>query len=536
MNWSKQILFQVAFGLGILLLLFVHNGSISLWDQDEAAYAGFGFQMLKTGKYLIPEFFWSEVHRKTPLLFWEIAALFRLFGLNEFALRLPNALSVLTTIIAVFFFSKEIFDKQKAFVIAAVLATSFLVVVLAKIAVTDAGVLMYCTLCAISLYFILQKTSNWWVFLFWISFALGLLQKGPPVVIFSLVFFIALAVFHADRKALLFLKPWFGLPLAILPFLYWLNLTYQSESGADFISWFVDWYILKRINSSVFGQTGPPGTHLIFMALSFLPYFMFFPQALWVGMHDLFKRKDPNAIFFGCWLVAGWLFYEISPSKLPTYVIAAHIPVAFLIGNKMVDLSAAKFNPKKVFVLLQYLLLGLISVAIFVLPFILKFGIEFKILFAISASVLILFLFLSYYFGYRQRNILWLLGFGLALQLIVWVVLMPKVDKLKDATKQVAIYLKSELPENAIVIIGNDFGRPPSLPFYLMQHFDDVREQKDLELLWSLYNSMQQGALILNKEQYDFFKIRNQAIICRQFSSFLTDRKERSDYYVVVQY
>lgn len=535
MKWIEHKYFQLGFGIGVLVLLIVNNHSLSLWDQDEAAYAGFAFNMLNTGQYLMPEFFWSEVHRKTPLLFWDIAASFKIFGINEFALRLPAVFTVLITLTSVYVFSKSIFDRQKAFVITAILSTSLLVIVLAKVAVTDAGVLMCCSLCAIAAFKILSKIPGWWAALFWVSFSLGLLQKGPPILIFSVLLLLLLAIFHPDRKNLLGLKPWFGLPLALLPFLYWLYLTNQSENGTAFISWFVDWYILKRINDSVFGQSGPPGTHLVFMALSFVPYFMFFPQAFWMGMRDFFKCKDANAIFFGCWLVAGWFFYEISPSKLPTYVIAAHVPIAFLIGNKLIEFSESRFRPISAFVWIQYFILGLVVIAIPILPFVLKLDWETKTIFLICGIILLSSLILSVVIGFKKRSIAWILVFGLLLQLVVWGALMPQVDKLKYATRQVALYLKSELPENSAVVIGNDFGRPPSLPFYLMLYFSNVSEQKDFEALWSAYSEMEKGALILNAEQYQFFVGKGVNLNIRQFSSFITDRKERSDYYVVVK-
>jgi hypothetical protein len=535
MKWIEHKYFQLGFGIGVLVLLFVNNHSLSLWDQDEAAYAGFALNMLKTGQYLIPDFFWSEVHRKTPLLFWDIAASFKLFGINEFALRLPTVIAVLITLLVVYYFAKSVFDKNRAFVIAAVLSTSLLVVVLAKVAVTDAGILMCCTLSAIAIYQILNKRTQLWALLFWVAFSVGLLQKGPPIVIFSVLLLFSLAVFHPLRKNLLGLKPWFGLPLALFPFLYWLYLTNQSENGAAFISWFVDWYILKRISDSVFGQSGPPGTHLVFMALSFVPYFMFFPQAFWLGMRDLFKRKDSNSIFFGCWLVAGWFFYEISPSKLPTYVIAAHVPIAFLIGNKLIEFSESRFRPISAFVWIQYFIMGIVVIAIPILPFVFKLDWATKTIFLICGIVLLSSLILSFVIGFRKHCISWILAFGLLLQLMVWGVLMPQVDKLKDATRQVALYLRSALPENSVVVIGNDFGRPPSLPFYLMQHFGDVSEQKDFEALWSAYSEMGKGALILNAEQYQFFVGKGVNLNMRQFSSFITDRKERSDYYVVIK-
>ncbi len=57
-----------------ILCLLPGLDTTPLWDQDEAAYAGFAHQMLATGDWRLPGFAWSEVHRKPPLHFWLIAS------------------------------------------------------------------------------------------------------------------------------------------------------------------------------------------------------------------------------------------------------------------------------------------------------------------------------------------------------------------------------------------------------------------------------------------------------------------------------
>jgi 4-amino-4-deoxy-L-arabinose transferase-like glycosyltransferase len=64
----------------VIVNAFVRNASTPLWDQDEAAYAGFARRMIETGNWVVPEFMWSEPHRKPPFLFWSIAVSFKLFG------------------------------------------------------------------------------------------------------------------------------------------------------------------------------------------------------------------------------------------------------------------------------------------------------------------------------------------------------------------------------------------------------------------------------------------------------------------------
>ena len=67
-------------------LLLVGCYTWPIFDQDEAAYAGFAMKMVQSGDWVIPEYYWSDVHRKTPLHFWMIAYSYSIFGMNEWAI------------------------------------------------------------------------------------------------------------------------------------------------------------------------------------------------------------------------------------------------------------------------------------------------------------------------------------------------------------------------------------------------------------------------------------------------------------------
>ena len=202
----------------LAFILFAGN-THSLTDQDEAAYAGFAKQMIESGNWVTPDFMWSEVHRKPPLHFWNIAISYKVFGVNEFAVRFPSALFVLLTCLLVFVAGKKIVGERLALLWVIVLSTSLLVPVLCKISVTDSTLLFFTTACAFSFYFVLQHRAWKWVLVFWVSFALALLTKGPPVVLFALGLSGLLLVLHPNRRNLIMFHPWLFLPLALLPLL-----------------------------------------------------------------------------------------------------------------------------------------------------------------------------------------------------------------------------------------------------------------------------------------------------------------------------
>src|SRR6516225_45567 len=170
MNWNVRI----AGGAALLfLVLFVRLGSLSLWDQDEAAYAGFGSRMIETGNWIIPEFPWSELHRKPPLHFWAIAASFAAFGINEFSLRLESAMSVFLLFVLIYHEGKKLWGKEVAFTSACVLGTSLLVPALGHVALTDGALLLFVTLSMLSWLQVMQDGPFHYVILFWLGFSLA---------------------------------------------------------------------------------------------------------------------------------------------------------------------------------------------------------------------------------------------------------------------------------------------------------------------------------------------------------------------------
>jgi 4-amino-4-deoxy-L-arabinose transferase-like glycosyltransferase len=526
--------FQLVVLLFLIVLLFINNGNVSYWDQDEAAYAGFALKMIETKNWLIPDFYWAEIHRKTPLHFWNIIVSYKIFGVNEFAVRFSSALSVALVYLIVYFFTRKLTqNRQVGFYALLVLATSLYIPVLAKVAVTDATLLLLSTLCAIALYFILETKAFKWTLLFWTSFALALLTKGPPIIIFTTILVILLAVLSPNRKNLIRLHPWFFLPIAFFPLGYWVYLCIQSDGGA-FINWLVDWYILKRVNGSVLGQTGPPGTHFLLILVVFLPYFMFLPKSFQNGYKGLIKR-DPIDLFLAAWFIAGWFFYEFSPSKLPAYVVVAHVPLAILIGRTIANFELEK--PKRFWFMLQFILTSSIYLGLIVVGFFIVLPKQLQLYATLLGGVLLVLNCLTFFVFNQSKFIKSLFSINLFFQFFIWTFLIVPVEDLKNAPKKIATYIDKNAKPNSEICIANDFGHPPSLPFYLYLHFKTITFEKDTLKLWQDYKDTKVNKVfILDKNQKDYFLKKENNLHFTSFEAFFTDRKECSNYYVLFNY
>lgn len=79
----------------VLFSLFAGLGSVPLFDEDEGAYSEVAREMIVSGDFVTPRLNGETFFHKPPMIYWAQAASVGLFGLNEFALRLPCALASL---------------------------------------------------------------------------------------------------------------------------------------------------------------------------------------------------------------------------------------------------------------------------------------------------------------------------------------------------------------------------------------------------------------------------------------------------------
>jgi 4-amino-4-deoxy-L-arabinose transferase-like glycosyltransferase len=305
------------------LLALLAGLTAPLWDQDEAAYAGFALRMVETGDWLVPAFTWSDVHRKPPLTSWMIASSFSAFGVHTWSARLPGVLSFIGTCAALAWLGAPLFGRERARDAALVLGTS-LALIGGKIALTDTPLLMCTTVVILTLLARMAgDTRSTTLALFWAGVAAALLTKGPAIVVTLGVAFLVLLA-HPNRRALL--VPVLGLPLAAAPLLAWGWAAWRDDPAT--IQWMIDWYILRR-GQVLFGQTGPPGTFALTLLVFLFPWSAALPGAL----RQLWReRRDPLNIGLWAWLAGGWIVWEMFPTKLPMYAAGAWPAVALLVA------------------------------------------------------------------------------------------------------------------------------------------------------------------------------------------------------------
>jgi len=521
-------------GLMLVVNLLWMNHSVSLWDEDEAAYAGFGIEMLRTGDWVHPNYQWSIIHRKTPFHFWTIAVSYQLFGINEFAVRIPSVLAILFTCLLVYRLGRALFGEKEALWAAVILATSVQLPLMGKISFTDASLLLFQTIAVLSLFNFLYKPSWKWNSLFWGSMAIGILVKGPPIILLTGGIWLLTAIFHPKRKVLIKTHPWFLGPVALIPFAAWCYASYtqdytlweQSDSNLPFETWWQiedngrkihllpflwDWYVMRRIGGSVLGQSGFWGYHFVVLTVAFLTWLPFW----FASIRSIFTRPkniSEKQLLLIFWVIMGWFFWELMSSKLPSYAMAAQPALAILMAfqiNNTIQYNTTN-NWVKGGLAFYTVVFALIIV---LLPIAGYYYIGSATLFYLVPMSLILTSTLYYVFKHKQTPeafVRQLAVHGAVFMFLVWACVAPLVEnspaKSFDDIIETAYQLVDQNASARLIFTGLDIKqRKISLLVYAKRYFGKYEELSVEEAIRALKTN-DAATLIIGTESIETIK------------------------------
>jgi 4-amino-4-deoxy-L-arabinose transferase-like glycosyltransferase len=375
--WAKSAA-RTGWAVLILATLYVsyfsHLGTIGFVGPDEPRYAWIARDMFETGDWVTPRLYGKPWFEKPPLYYWGAAVGFKLFGVREAAARLPSAISALLLTLALGWLALRLYGRETALWLLLLLPTSLGMMGFSHAAATDMPFSGMLTIAMVSAAVVLGLTRNEntpviprtpWLALISFGFFLGLavLAKGPAAILLSggAVFFWAV-----------FTKRWrdaFRLfhPAAIVAFcltaLPWYVLC--ARRNPDFFRIFIIEHNFKRFLTPEFQHIQPFWFYGPILILAVLPWSATFLWAAFTG--GIWVTRQPSlpraAAFFACWIAFCLVFFSVSQSKLPGYILPAIPPVLLFLARSLVTWAR---NNRRAFGAVHLLFaLGLLGVAEF---------------------------------------------------------------------------------------------------------------------------------------------------------------------------
>ncbi|HEX7960439.1 MAG TPA: glycosyltransferase family 39 protein [Terriglobales bacterium] len=286
---------------------------------------------------------------KAPLMYWSIAASFKVFGIHEWSARLPLALGTLALLLAVFWIAKKIFSDYAGACAAAVLATSFGLYIFTRILIPDVLVALWLTL---AMGFFLEsletsvpsRRSCWGIA---IACALNVLTKGLIGVVFPVaIIFVFLALIR-NLKRLLKMHLLSSASIFLIVAAPWhilagLRNPAQGSLKGFFWFYFVNEHFLRYLNKRMPRDydTVPLLLFWALMLVWLLPWSAYLFNSLAEipnRLSDFNANMSPRAranLLFAVWAALVLLFFTFS-TRQEYYVLPALPALALLIGGWM---------------------------------------------------------------------------------------------------------------------------------------------------------------------------------------------------------
>jgi 4-amino-4-deoxy-L-arabinose transferase-like glycosyltransferase len=321
----------------ILLCLVVFLPGLSVMpplDRDEPRFAEASRQMLESGDFVDIRF-QNEPRLKKPVgIYWLQAASAALFSSpgdrHIWPYRLPSTLGATLAVLLTAAIGAQLFGRAAGWTAAFLMATSLLLGVEARLAKTDA--VQLATVCAAQLALArayLQRerpAGHAGPILFWGAVGLGILVKGPIIVMVSGFTALGLALLEHEAGWLKRLKPWPYALLAPLIVLPW-GIAIMLQTKGAFLTEAVGHDLLGKVAGAQEAHGAPPGFFLVTFWATFWPGSLLAGLALpWVWRH----RREPAVRFCLAWLVPSWIVFELVPTKLPHYTLPLFPAIALL--------------------------------------------------------------------------------------------------------------------------------------------------------------------------------------------------------------
>jgi 4-amino-4-deoxy-L-arabinose transferase-like glycosyltransferase len=351
-NHSASLAARFAWILLILATLYIcyfHNlGAVGFVGPDEPRYAWIARDMVETGDWVTPRLYGKPWFEKPVLYYWGTALSFRLFGVGEAPARFPSALAALFATLSMAWLALRFYGVETARWLLLLLPTTVGMIGFSHAAATDmpfAAMLAIAMVFAARLLGLVPKSSTSFTssnsftsFLFGFFLGLAVLAKGPAAIVLSGGAVLLWAVFTRRwRDSFRCLHP-IAIASFCLTALPWYILC--ARRNPDFFRTFIVEHNFRRYLTPEFQHIQPFWFYVPILLIAFAPWTL---ALLWTVVIRVVRREhkfqlSPISLFLLSWAIFCLIFFSISKSKLPGYILPAVPAIGLLLARSYVHL------------------------------------------------------------------------------------------------------------------------------------------------------------------------------------------------------
>ena len=321
-------------------LFFYGLGQFGLIGADEPRYAQVAREMLERHDWITPILGGHPWLEKPPLYYWQAMLVYAAFGVSDVTARIPSVLDSTLLVVAVYLFFRR-FRRGVEIDAALITASCAGIIGYARAASMDMALAAAFSVGMLAWWAWHESEKRGYLALFYVCMALGMLAKGPvaPFLAAAVIAFFA----GAARDLRLVMRTLWppGILLFCLIAVPW-YVAVQTRNPQFFHEFILE-HNLSRFSTNLYHHREPVWYYLPVTALALVPWIVFVLAAF---VHSLrawwADRKSASAqadfelqfdLFASLWLIVPVVFFSLSRSKLPGYILPAVPAGAVLLAD-----------------------------------------------------------------------------------------------------------------------------------------------------------------------------------------------------------
>jgi hypothetical protein len=326
-----------------------------LMDDVDAVQAQIARNMLVSGDYVTARLDGVAYLEKAPLVYWMMAASYKIFGVHDWTARLPLALAVVLLCFVTYRFGRWAFDDRAGMFAGIVLATSVGLFLFTRILIPDAMLTLTITGAIWTWLRLLEpdeERPHRWAVMMGLCFGAGLLLKGLIAVVFPILAglaFVAVTRQLFRRAAWKKLDLWLVAAIAVLIAAPWHILAavnnpptfaFSLHSGPGeyrgfFWFYFFNEHFLRFLNMRYPRDynTVPRIWFWLLNLVWLFPWSAYLPAAL-KQSYSTWSRASRARLMAVCWIGVVMVFFTFSTTQ-EYYSMPIYPAIALLLGSTM---------------------------------------------------------------------------------------------------------------------------------------------------------------------------------------------------------
>jgi 4-amino-4-deoxy-L-arabinose transferase-like glycosyltransferase len=334
--------FLLALAVIWAIIYLTSAASPALLDDADTVHAEAAREMAASNNFVTLYANNIRYLEKAPLMYWLIALSYKVFGVNEFAARLPIALATLALIFVTFYVGKYLFDERAGFYAGLIIATCVGIYLFTRVLWPDVMLTLLLELAFYSFLRAMENKNSRWAYGIYFFGALAVLTKGLIGAVFPAIIIIVYLLISGQLRRLLELHLVTGTLLFFVVAAPWHLLAGFQNTGYKGFFWF---YFINEHFLRYIGKRYPPDYDTVPKGLFFslhlvwlFPWSFFLPLAIKRFPYRLrqLNEEEKRRLFLWVWLVMIILFFSFSTSQ-EYYTMPAYPAFALLIAHALAE-------------------------------------------------------------------------------------------------------------------------------------------------------------------------------------------------------